>query len=388
MSEKVKVAYLDYSHIFAGAERVLHTIISHIDKARYEPILIFPYPMSHHDRYEDLDCEKIYLADCVKWWMGGDRWQHPLRGTDFMARMIFGLKLCSVLKREKINILHVNLLRPDSLMWLLPSRKSGVKIVGHFRSDEWEWMIPARVQKCCNKILCVSDYCKNRLLSRGKYVDTQTLYDSFDLAKFRATKSKERIKVECGIPTESFLITSIGQLSPHKGHDMAIRSFAKIADSYPNAFLYIVGGGEKNELSRLKDIQSRYKTLRNRIKFSENQVDNIVEIYRASDLVLSLTRYGEAFGLVPYEASVMDIPFIAPDGGAVKEFIVDGQSGLLVDTLDIDAVVRKITWVMEHPLDTAEMAKRAHYLVIDKLQPSVMCDNLVAVYESLYKQHL
>ena len=225
----INVAYLDYSHVFAGAEQVLYTIISNLDRSRFTPILIFPYSQNHHYRYGDLDCKKIYLNGGLKWWMGSDRWKHPLRGTDFLARTIWGFQLASVLKKKKVDILHVNLLRPDCLMWLLPVKKAGIKIVGHFRSQALEWIPSAKVQKCCDLVLCVSKYSRSRFLTKGDFVESKALYDSIDINKFCCELSKEEAKKKLGFSENVFLISSVGQLSRHKGHDNAILAFSKIS---------------------------------------------------------------------------------------------------------------------------------------------------------------
>ena len=142
---KTKVAYLDYSPHFAGAERALYTIISHLDRERFEPILVFPFPYEHHHRYDDLDCEKIYLSDGLKWWMGSDRWKSPIKGSDFIKRTIFGYRLANQLSKRGVRILHVNLLRPDSLMWIWFCESFGIKVVGHFRSLSMAWVPPISV---------------------------------------------------------------------------------------------------------------------------------------------------------------------------------------------------------------------------------------------------
>lgn len=118
-----RVAFLDYSPVFAGAERVLHNVISHIDRNKYEPLIIFPYPMEHQGRYDDLDCEKIYLASGLKWWMGSDRWKHPLRGTDMIKRLTFGNRIAKLIKEKNIDILDVNLMRVDVGQWVKATRK-------------------------------------------------------------------------------------------------------------------------------------------------------------------------------------------------------------------------------------------------------------------------
>ena len=159
----IKVAFLDYSPVFAGAERVLYNMISHIDRTKYEPYIIFPFPMEHQDRYNDLDCHKIWVSDSKKWWMGTDRWKKPVRGTDFLKRSIFGLKISSIVKKLNIDILDVNLMRFDVKMWVWATRKfTNAKIVGHYRSQEQDWVAPASAQKLFNVIACVSRFSRMR----------------------------------------------------------------------------------------------------------------------------------------------------------------------------------------------------------------------------------
>lgn len=383
MFEKIKIAYLDYSHIYAGAERVLSTIISNLDQSMYEPILIFPYPMNHQKEYDSLNCEKIYLSGNKKWWMGSKRWKHPLRGMDFLMRSIFGYKLANILRCEKITMLHVNLLRPDSLMWILPAKRLGIKIIGHFRSQSLEWVPPGIVQKNCDLILCVSQYSQKRLLTKGEYTRTHVLYDSINVNLFTSSLTSQKAKKHLGVPEDCFLLASIGQLSRHKGHDNAIRAFAGIASSRPKAYLYIAGGGRDEDLAYLEQIAAEYPSVQRRIIFSGRQLSNIVDLYCAADLILSLTKVGEAFGLVPYEAALMQKPFIAPNKGAVKEFIKNGENGILVDTNDVQSIASKMEWVISHPHECEIMNIRARRTIMENLTPDIMIHNLNTVYQEL-----
>lgn len=384
---KIKVAYLDYSPIFAGAERVLSTIIQNLDKKRYEPILVFPFPQEHHKGYDNLPCKKFYLANGMKWWMGSDRWKHPLRGADFIKRAILGCRLARLLKKEKVDILHVNLLRVDTLMWIYPSKKIGIKVIGHFRSHCSSWIAPPITQKNCDIILCVSQYARNQMLTKGTHTRSLVVYDSVNIGLFQPLYDRRKAKKDLGFKENIFLITSAGQLSYRKGHDNAIRAFANIAQTYPSASLYVAGGGSPDELFYLKSVCNEYPFLKNRVLFSERQLTNIREVYAASDLVLSLTKDGEAFGLVPYEAALMSAPFIAPIIGAAKEFIKDGVNGLLVDTNNVDAISKKIKWVIEHPAQCREMNDRVIKTIYEYLTPQIMTRNLEQVYEKLHEKN-
>ncbi|WP_289199246.1 glycosyltransferase family 4 protein [Bacteroides acidifaciens] len=383
MDNRIKIAYLDYSQVFAGAERVLHTIIDNLDRKRFEPTLVFPYPMEHQSGYADLDCDKICLADRKTWWMGSARWKHPLRGTDLLARSVWGIKLAGILKSRKIDILHVNLLRPDVLMWILPAKLAGIKIIGHFRSQSYEWITPLAAQKCCKLILCVSRYSQNRMLHKGNHTPSMTLYDSIEIEQFQTDLTQIEARKKLGLPTNGTIFSSVGQLSRHKGHDNAIRSFATIADLFPDTYLYVAGGGA--DLEYLQNMAKSYPAFKDRIFFSGKQLSDVKTVYRASDIILSLTKVGEAFGLVPYEASIMGLPFIAPNFGAVTEFINDGVNGCLVDTNSVEAISAKMEWLLTNPELAKKMVKEAQATISESLTPETMVNNLQEAYDSVIR---
>lgn len=378
-----KIAFIDYSSVFAGAERVLYNMIAHIDRAKYEPILVFPYPMEHQKRYDTLDCEKLYLAESNKWWMGSDHWKHPMRGTDFIKRAEFGRRIAKLVKLHNIDIIDINLMRSDVKMWVWASRKfTSAKIVGHYRSQEQDWVAPANAQKLFDVIACVSKYSRMRFRLKGTFVRSEVLYDSVDVDVMKSDKTSGQAKQELGYNVDDILLVSVGQLSYHKGHDTAIRAFSKIANEFPNAKLLLAGGGGNSSKEYYQNIVDE-TGMTGRVAIPGKQLSNIQTVYRAADVTLSLTKVGEGFGLVPYESALLGTPFIAPNFGAVIEFVTDGETGLLVDTNDIDAVVGKIRYALTNNVLTATMVKRLQNIIHKKLAPQVLANNLDKLYSSL-----
>lgn len=382
MDSKIKIGYLEYSTHFAGAERALYTIIANLDKDLYEPIIITPFPRKHHEQYKILNCPIIYLFDSVKWWMGRNKYKRPLRGMDFLMRVICGCKLAYILRKKSISLLHINLLRPDSLMWILPSKILGTKIAGHFRSLPLSWIPPKRVQLLCNQIICVSKIVKEHLCLTSKNPNACVIYDSIDVT-LTTSLTKAQAKEKLGFSSCRILLSSVAALFPNKGHDNAIRAFSIIAKANPNVDLFIVGGGNISELHRLKSIVNEFPECKQNIYFSEKQLVNIAEVYKASDIVLSLTKEGEAFGLVPFEAALLNIPFIGPDKGAIKEFITSMREGVLVDTEDISAIIKGILWGISNREQMEIMVRRANVIVHSRLTPTIMVKNIEQVYNDI-----
>ena len=378
-----RVAFLDYSPVFAGAERVLYNVIAHIDRSKYEPVIVFPYPMEHQKRYDTLNCEKIYLSDGLKWWMGSDRWEKPIKGTDFVKRFEYGRRIARLIKRRKIDILDVNLMRRDIKMWVWATRKfTDAKIIGHYRSQAQDWVAPADAQRLFDCIACVSAFSRMRFQLKGAFVRSEVLYDSVDIDVMKCDKNKADAKQEFGYSNEDILLVSVGQLSLHKGHDTAIRAFARITEEFPTAKLLVAGGGSDELVKYYRDLANSLGVA-NKVTIPGKQLGNIQNVYRAANLTLSLTKVGEGFGLVPYESTLLGTPFIAPDFGAVKEFVEDGETGFLVDTNNLDAVTEKIRFVLSNQELASKTVENLTSIIHSKLHPSVLTENLDKLYSSL-----
>ena len=378
-----KVAFLDYSHIFAGAERMLYNMIANLDRSKYEPVLVFPYPMEHQHEYNGLDCDQVYLAPSLSWWMGSDRWEHPLRGTDFLKRTILGHRLASLIKKREIDILDVNLMRGDVMMWIWAAHKfTRAKIVGHYRSQEQGFVPGANAQKLFDVIACVSRFSQQQFQKKGIFTKTQVLYDSVDIDLMVSDLTKEEAKNRLGFNKDIILLSSVGQLSERKGHDNAIRAFAKITDKYPSARLLIAGGGSQLDINTYKQI-AKDENVVDKVKIPGKQLPNIQDVYRATELTLTLTKDGEGFGLVPYESALIGTPFVGTNIGAINEFVTDMKNGLLVDPLNIDAIANKIDYALCHPTETRIMTECLKGIIIEKMHPTVLASNLNKLYSSL-----
>lgn len=378
-----KVAFLDYSKIYGGAERVLYNVIAHIDRSKYEPILIFPYPMEHQKRYAALECETLYLSPALSWRMGSDYWKHPLRGTDFLYRTEMGLRLAKIVRQKKIDIVDVNLMRRDVKMWVWATNKfTSANIVGHFRSQSQDFVASASSQKLFDVIACVSKFSRMRFRLKGDHTSSVVLYDSVDVDIMKCDKSIEEAKKSLGYDKDTQLIVSVGQLSIHKGHDTAIRAFARLSDKYPSARLLIAGGGDSEFTNYYKQLANELG-VKDKVAIPGKQLSDIQTIYRAADLTLSLTKVGEAFGLVPYESALIGTPFIAPSFGAICEFVSDMESGLLVDTNDLNAVTDKIEYALNNPEATYKMVQQLQTIINQYLRPEVLATNLDKLYSEL-----
>lgn len=386
MNQKIKIAFLEYSHIFGGAEGSLSSLIQHLNPEKIESVILFRFPQPHQDRYSDLPCRKHSLAAEKKWWMGSDRWQKPIRGSDMLKRIIFGFKIARFAKKEHIDILHINLIKPETLWCARIAKWFGIRVVGHSRSDAMSWIPSPTLQKQCDAIICVSNFVKSKVVEKYPEANAFTVYNPIDFNLYQVHKTKAEILETFGIDVSKKLLASVGLLSPQKGHDIAIRTFGALADRLGGYVLLIAGGGSDEELARLKRLANEHGIM-SRVLFTEKQIPNISEVYHAAELIFSVTTTGEAFGRVPFEAMACGTPVIAPTKGAAVELITDNETGYLADPFDLSAIAEKALFILENPIHAAQAVSNAQKHFGELLSPRQSAQNVEEIYYKVLGIH-
>ncbi len=144
---------------------------------------------------------------------------------------------------------------------------------------------------------------------------------------------------------EDYNFINIGRLSPEKGQEKLINSFAKLHKEFPNAKLYIVGDGP---LRKQLALQAEMLGLKNDIIFAGQLENPFVLLDECDCFVLSSDYEGQ--GLVLMEAMIVGKPIIATDVTGVRS-VLEGGLGLLVENTEealTEAMKKYITEGIEY----------------------------------------
>ena len=167
---------------------------------------------------------------------------------------------------------------------------------------------------------------------------------------------------------EPIRLLTVGRLVEIKGHEYAIRAFAEVKQQHPAIFYDIVGDGPlRPKLEKL---------------ISELGLQNSVILHGAKDtsalrpimdsahifLLASVSIEGdqEGQGLVVQEAQACGLPVIATEHGALPEGFMRGSSGFLVVEGDSDAIVERLSFLIEHPERWPAMGRFGRKFVEEK----------------------
>jgi len=149
-----------------------------------------------------------------------------------------------------------------------------------------------------------------------------------DTPELRAQAASERAAL--GFPEGTVLFGTVCRLlDSHKRVSDLIRAMPQV----PSAGLVVVGSGPDEGM-----LQSLAKQLgvEARVRFLGYRRDTAV-FFRLFD-VFALTSAFEGFGIVFAEAGHVGLPSIGSRAGGIPDVVIDGQTGLLVNSGDVDTI--------------------------------------------------
>jgi glycosyltransferase involved in cell wall biosynthesis len=177
-----------------------------------------------------------------------------------------------------------------------------------------------------------------------------------------------------------------GRLVPKKGVDVLVRAFA--AADLPQVELVIVGDGpEKPLLHRL----ARDLGVDSRVHFMGAQDNATVRgVIGSAVAIVHPSRElpnGDSDGIpvVLMEAGLLGTPVIATACGGIRELIVDGETGTLIDQDDVVRVASAMGAIVSSPERYREQAAALRLRVESEFSSSVQAGRLLMRWKSLVR---
>ena len=152
-----------------------------------------------------------------------------------------------------------------------------------------------------------------------------------------------------------YSIIQVGFLQSRKKADVTIRALAKLRESYPGAALELIGTGSEQE--RFQKL-SQDLGVGDAVQFRGylTNPETLSAMSRSRFFVMA--SVDEGFGLVYAEAMASGCITIGTEGEGIADLIVSGENGFLVPPDDPEAIVKIITWCVEHPQEADRIAER------------------------------
>ena len=162
---------------------------------------------------------------------------------------------------------------------------------------------------------------------RGLPANWKVMHNGIDIANFFPGEVDPSVRAQLGAGTDRPLVVLPAAFRDFKGIPVAIEAWPIVTERFPDAVLALVGGGELEPM--LKALVAE-RGLTERVIFAGVRTD-MPQVYRAADVVLLPSVYGENLPTVLIEASASGRAVAASRIGGIPDIVLDGASGLLFD---------------------------------------------------------
>lgn len=221
--------------------------------------------------------------------------------------------IIKVIKNNKYQIVHINMLSMANILPILAAKKAGVKhIIAHSHNTNTPKGLLRKILDKLNKNIVLKNATDLFACSEnagiwmfGKEKDFNIINNAVDVKKFKYDEEKRKemrkqLKVE-----NKFVIGHVGRFCEQKNHEFLIEIFKKISQEREDAVLLTIGEGElKNQIIE----KVKKYNLQNKVIFL-NPVSNVNDYLQAMDVFVLPSKF-EGLPVVAVEAETNGLKVI------------------------------------------------------------------------------
>jgi glycosyltransferase involved in cell wall biosynthesis len=236
-------------------------------------------------------------------------------------------------------------------------------------------------------LICCSRFVKRRVETTMPFLSRKVdvVYNGIECERFMNTNG-QRVRTSLGIDPNDVVVLYVGQITEGKGLHVLIEAFNLVHDSFPKTSMIVVGsskvwgGSKQDEIYERRMIQ---KATGLPIHFVGTiQAADVPEYYAASDIFVCPSIFEEAGGpLVNLQAMASGKPVVATRVGGVPEFVIDGETGILVPA-DAHRMSDAICVLTRDSNLRVSYGKRGQDVALTRFSKQRMLDEYVRVIEA------
>ena len=298
------------------------------------------------------------------------------------------VELNRLLRSNNIQIIHVHDPKTILLGFLLKLLNPKIKIMYTAHG----WMLNTDYDRLKQKLeflmlrsypmhIAVSEATKKLMIESGIKPDTiKVLYNSIDTDYWKNDGSLSTVREEFGLSNKSLIVGTVGRLSQEKGLPTFFKVVRNVINVYPNACFLIVGDGKGTIVDDLHQLVKEMG-ISGSVIFTGHRTD-LRNIYLSFDLFLT-TSLTEGLPNTVLEAMAIEVPVVATRVGGVPELVVDGQTGILCDTDDVDGITEVVLGLLSDFRQRQEFALNGRKRIVEKFSFDKRLESIETYYEYL-----
>jgi glycosyltransferase involved in cell wall biosynthesis len=333
LTERVRVVHVITRLIVGGAQEAAILACARVDRDEFESVLVIgPQTGSEgslRPMADELGVPVVVVPDLV-------REIAPRRDRRALHQ------LRQVLRDQRPDIVHTHSSKAGVLGRRAAQREQVPAVVHtvhgwsfHDHMPRWRRAVYRRLERRAarwsDRIITISELDREKGLGAG--IGTPEQYDVIhelnDLARYDGAGAPEDARAQLGLPSDAFVVGTVGRLSEQKDPLTWIRVAAQVAEAVPAARFVMVGDGPLRP-----DVERRAAELGIGDALTLTGLrDDVPDLLPAFDVFLLTSRW-EGLPLVIPQAMASGIPVVASTADGNREAVRARENGLLASPGD------------------------------------------------------
>jgi len=383
MTSRIRVLHLIETLGRGGAEGLLYTNLSKLNRGRFDSIVCHLYDRDLHWRQPILELGYPVYS------LGITSLADGVRGV---------LRLRSLLKREPMDLIHTHLYGAN-LLGRTAGVLMGISVISSVHSVEFVPVLSrayAGISSTKLRILHLLDRFSRwiadpEFLAVSRYAQEsavqylairpdriRVIYNAVDPEMFEPRgDDSAHLRSDLGIAALAPVVLCVSRFHPEKGIRYLIEAIPSLAKCFPDVCVLSVGGGAPEAISAYRALAERLGVA-SRVRFLGVQED--VRPYLRLCDVFVLPSLTEGLGLSLVEAMAMERACVATRVAAIPEVVADGLSGILVEPAAPAALAEAIVRLLGDADLRARMGAEGRRIALEQFNVSRRIVELEALY--------
>ena len=244
----------------------------------------------------------------------------------------------------------------------------------------------ASAARAANHVFTLGQAMKDNLVDAGVDASKISIVPNAVGETFlEAPAGRRDSRLELGLNPDAFYVGTVSSLVPYEGLSVVVEAVAALSREFSDLRLLVVGDGtDRENLLRLAEKLG----IADRCEFPGRVPRGRAHLYHAALNVFVVPRIDSAVTrsvtpLKPVEAMASGVPVLASDLPALRELIVDGENGHLVEPENVGSWVSAIRNLIEQPELCSHLGKSGREFVLENRTWQQNAQKIVEVYEQV-----
>ena len=339
---------------------------------------------------DEYDCDLVYFKD-------DDLLPEFTAATGDVTRLELGgrsapFRLWSLIRhirRGRYSLVHTHLLKAD--VWgALAARLAGVTVISSKHNAEAVLQNPAigalhgLISLLDLRVITLSSAVAEYMAHTGRITGPRLVVIHYGLDPALETAAGSSVvRRELAIPPDAPLALCLARLDPQKDHPTLLRAWQRVVLERPEARLLLAGGSQLGGEEYVDGLHRLVVSLGldASVHFLGVRRD-VPDLLAAADLLVMSSRW-EGLGLVFLEAMNASLPVVATGVGGVPEVVLDGDTGLLVEPGDPEALSAAIISLLDDPDLARRFGRNGRLRLEDCFTAAAMVHSTLGLYAQI-----